>query len=154
MRYWDCCWCCWRCGTSCTRKTRFFAIIRFWDEDAVCWSGWGPKLRQYIVAANDEERPFTRDQRKWIYHSSEKKNNYAGFGTDNDIESQRNYLIIKHSPFPLGEAYPGDPEFDKDYRIPVAKVLGGFRKRTRAFSAAIHRQHIRHEFRVTQRGGG
>ena len=26
----------------------------------------GPKLRQYIVAGNNEERPFTRDQRHWI----------------------------------------------------------------------------------------
>src|SRR6476660_4017437 len=25
----------------------------------------GPELRQYIVAANNEERPFTRDQRRW-----------------------------------------------------------------------------------------
>ena len=30
----------------------------------------GPELRQYIVAANDEERPFTRDQRRYIYASS------------------------------------------------------------------------------------
>jgi hypothetical protein len=30
----------------------------------------GPELRQYIVAGNDEERPFTRDQRRWIYASS------------------------------------------------------------------------------------
>ncbi len=27
----------------------------------------GPKLRQYIVTRNDEERPFTRDQRSWVY---------------------------------------------------------------------------------------
>ena len=25
----------------------------------------GPELRQYIVTDNDEERPFTRDQRRW-----------------------------------------------------------------------------------------
>jgi hypothetical protein len=30
----------------------------------------GPELRQYIVAANNEERPFTRDQRRWVYASS------------------------------------------------------------------------------------
>src|SRR4029079_8241498 len=46
----------------------------------------GPELRQYIVAANDEERPFTRDQRRWVYASSKKENNYFGFGTDNDLE--------------------------------------------------------------------
>src|SRR5512144_1481068 len=27
----------------------------------------GPELRQYVVAANNEERPFTRDQRRWVY---------------------------------------------------------------------------------------
>ena len=28
---------------------------------------FGPELRQYIVTNNDEERPFSRDQRRWIY---------------------------------------------------------------------------------------
>ena len=28
---------------------------------------FGPELRQYIVTSNDEERPFSRDQRRWIY---------------------------------------------------------------------------------------
>ena len=46
----------------------------------------GPELRQYIVAGNNEERPFTRDQRRWVYASAKKQNNYFGFGTDNDIE--------------------------------------------------------------------
>ena len=27
----------------------------------------GPELRQYIVTDNDEERPFSRDQRRWVY---------------------------------------------------------------------------------------
>ena len=30
----------------------------------------GPELRQYIVTDNDEERPFSRDQRRWVYSSS------------------------------------------------------------------------------------
>jgi len=38
----------------------------------------GPELRQYIVAANDEERPFTRDQRRWVYASAKKENNISG----------------------------------------------------------------------------
>lgn len=42
----------------------------------------GPELRQYIVAANNEERPFTRDQRRWVYASAKKENNYFGFGTE------------------------------------------------------------------------
>ena len=30
----------------------------------------GPELRQYVVAGNNEERPFTRDQRRWVYSST------------------------------------------------------------------------------------
>ena len=32
---------------------------------------FGPELRQYIVTSNDEERPFSRDQRRWVYASLE-----------------------------------------------------------------------------------
>ncbi len=56
----------------------------------------GPELRQYIVTSNDEERPFSRDQRRWVYASSKNQNNYFGFGTDNDLELSPNYLVIKH----------------------------------------------------------
>src|SRR5262249_12677542 len=34
---------------------------------------FGPELRQYIVTGNDEERPFSRDQRRWVYASSKKE---------------------------------------------------------------------------------
>src|SRR5918997_5933332 len=46
----------------------------------------GPELRQYIVTSNDEERPFSRDQRRWVYASSKREINTFGFGTDNDLE--------------------------------------------------------------------
>src|ERR1700754_2013918 len=59
----------------------------------------GPELRQYIVAANNEERPFTRDQRRWVYASAKKQNNYFGFGTDNDVEYTAGYPVIKHRTF-------------------------------------------------------
>lgn len=39
----------------------------------------GPELRQYIVASNNEERPFTRDQRRWVYASAKKENNFAAW---------------------------------------------------------------------------
>lgn len=93
----------------------------------------GPKLRQYIVAGNDEERPFTRDQRHWVYRSADKENNYFGFGTDNDLEQTSGYLIIKQAAFPVHDAQPGDEDYDPEYRIPVAKILGGHRKRKHAF---------------------
>lgn len=46
----------------------------------------GPELRQYIVTSNEEERPFSRDQRTWIYASAKEENNYFGFGTEVDVE--------------------------------------------------------------------
>src|SRR4051794_25360875 len=56
----------------------------------------GPELRQYLVAGNNEERPFTRDQRRWVYASAKKDNNYFGFGTDNDLEYTPRYPVINH----------------------------------------------------------
>lgn len=103
---------------------RNFPIIghfRYWLETI------GPELRQYIVTSNDDERPFSRDQRRWVYSSAKKQNNYFGFGTDNDLELAPNYLIIKHSPFPLHTTKT------KDLAVPCAKVLGAYHKRKKAF---------------------
>ena len=93
----------------------------------------GPELRQYIVTGNDEERPFSRDQRRWVYASSKLQNSYFGFGTDNDLEQSSSYLIIKHVVFPLPGLHPGDPGYDPQHPIPCAKVLGGPRGRRKAF---------------------
>lgn len=101
--------------------------FRYWLEAV------GPELRQYIVTNNDEERPFSRDQRRWVYASSKKENTYFGFGSDNDMEAGPNYLIIKHSPFPLLDLHPGEPAYDPAYRLPCAKVLGAHRQRSRSF---------------------
>ena len=96
----------------------------------------GPELRQYIVTNNNEERPFSRDQRRWVYASSKSENNYFGFGSDQDMELQPNYLIIKHSAFPLQVPRPGDPAYDPQFTIPCAKVLGAARGRAKAFRPA------------------
>ena len=89
----------------------------------------GPELRQYIVTDNDEERPFTRDQRRWVYASSKLENNYFGFGTDNDLENSSNYLTLQHAAFPVQPAGP-DPH---GYPVPCAKILGAARGRKKAF---------------------
>ena len=60
---------------------------------------FGPELRQYIVTSNDEERPFSRDQRRWVYASAKGENSYFGFGTDNDVENAEGYPVIKHRTF-------------------------------------------------------
>ena len=108
---------------------RNFPIVghfRYWLEAI------GPELRQYIVTGNDEERPFSRDQRRWVYASSKRENNYFGFGSDNDMEATPNYLIVKHSPFPLDMPHSGDAGYDALYPVPCAKVLGSARHRARA----------------------
>ncbi|HUH69882.1 MAG TPA: FMN-binding glutamate synthase family protein [Mycobacterium sp.] len=93
----------------------------------------GPELRQYIVTDNDAERPFSRDQRRWVYTSSKLTNRYFGFGTDKDLERVHNYLIIKHAAFPV-PAPAGEPNHpDPGMPLPAAKVLGGARGRAKAF---------------------
>ena len=93
---------------------------------------FGPELRQYIVTSNDEERPFSRDQRRWVYASSKLENNYFGFGTDNDVEQGAGYPIIKHRTF-TGPGAAVMPHAQEDIVLPCAKVLGGPRGRTHAF---------------------
>lgn len=91
----------------------------------------GPELRQYIVTSNDEERPFSRDQRAWVYASAKQEDNYSGFGTDNDVEHTSGYAIVKHRTFP--ESLPAD---HGRAGLPCAKVLGGPRGRAQAFRPA------------------
>ncbi len=96
----------------------------------------GPELRQYIVTSNNEERPFSRDERSWVYASAKKQNNYVGFGTDNDLEQSPNHLIIKHSAFPLPDIRPDHPSYDSNFSIACPKILGEARNRKHAFRPA------------------
>jgi glutamate synthase domain-containing protein 2 len=92
----------------------------------------GPELRQYLVAGDNEERPFTRDQRRWVYASAKGDNNYFGFGTDNDLEYTAGYSVIKHRT--LGRAVPPSRiDAHSDVELPCAKVLGASRGRAQAF---------------------
>jgi glutamate synthase domain-containing protein 2 len=92
----------------------------------------GPELRQYVVAGNDEERPFSRDQRRWVYASAKLENNYFGFGTDNDVEHTPGYVIVNHSTF--GRAVPPSAQqAGLNVHLPCAKVLGAARGRRHAF---------------------
>lgn len=108
---------------------RNFPVIghfRYWVETV------GPELRQYIVTSNDEERPFSRDQRRWIYASSKGENSYFGFGTDNDVERVVGYPIIKHRTF-RGQGASTAPHGREGVPVPSPKVLGGPRGRRLAF---------------------
>src|SRR5215207_8811177 len=105
---------------------RNFPVVghfRYWLESV------GPELRQYIVAGNNDERPFSRDQRRWVYASSKLENNYFGFGTDNDVEHTEGYTIIKHRTFSdvvpsTVRAHHGTEQY-----LPAVKVLGEARGR-------------------------
>jgi glutamate synthase (ferredoxin) len=107
---------------------RNFPVVghaRYWLEAI------GPELRQYIVAGNDEERPFSRDQRRWVYASSKLENNYFGFGTDNDLEHTSGNVIVHHRTFPRVQPTPGHRA--QPAWLPCAKVLGAARGRRHAF---------------------
>lgn len=94
---------------------------------------FGPELRQYIVTSNNEEHPFSRDQRRWIWASAEGKPNVFGFGTDDEMESVESLLIIKHSPFPAAAPAQGDAGGPPLFEAPVGKVLGAAHGRRHAF---------------------
>ncbi|GAA2073965.1 FMN-binding glutamate synthase family protein [Streptomyces albiaxialis] len=92
----------------------------------------GPELRQYVVTSNEEERPFSRDQRTWIYASAKEENNYFGFGTDVDVEHVQGHAYVKQRTFAGTLPDPHDPQAP----LPSAKVLGGPRGRAKAFRPA------------------
>ena len=88
----------------------------------------GPELRQYIVTDNNEELPFSRDQRRWIYTTAKKENTYFGFGSDNPVAAP-GHVLIKHSPFPLTTGHDAAV-------LRSAKVLGAHHGRPHAFRPA------------------
>lgn len=92
----------------------------------------GPSLRQYIVASDTEERPFNRDQRRWVYSTAKGQSSAFGFGTDRDLDRSESHLIIKQSAFPA----PPDDRGAAAHDLPSAKVLGGARARPGAFVPA------------------
>lgn len=88
----------------------------------------GPEIRQYFVATNDEERPFSRDQRRFIYASAKNQNSYFGFGTDNDLD-EPGYVLFRHAAFPHPEAYGPDAD-----ELPMLKTIGERHGRAKAFT--------------------
>jgi glutamate synthase (ferredoxin) len=94
----------------------------------------GPELRQYIVTSNDEERPFSRDQRRWVYASSKQEINTFGFGTDNDLENvEGGLLVLKQVAFPAAPPRKDTIGSGPEYLLPAAKVLGARHHRRHAF---------------------
>src|SRR5215217_2687482 len=89
----------------------------------------GPELRQYIVTSNDEERPFSRDQRSWVYSSAKGQVNTFGFGTDNELEHTDSYLIFEHGLMPAPPPDSGAAGSAPEFLIPGPKIVGAARGR-------------------------
>jgi hypothetical protein len=107
--------------------------FRYWIEAI------GPELRQWIVAGDNEERPFSRDQRRWVYASSKKDNNYFGFGTDNAMETTSGYRIVKHST--LGCRTPASaPREGLETEVPCANVAGCLQNTGEGGVSPYHRE--------------
>jgi glutamate synthase domain-containing protein 2 len=96
----------------------------------------GPELRQYIVTSNDEERPFSRDQRRWVYASSKGEINTFGFGSDNEMEEIESLVVFRQSPFPVLPPAEGGLGGPPGYVLAAGKVLGGAHGRRHAFRPA------------------
>ena len=91
----------------------------------------GPELRQYIVTDNDEERPFSRDQRRWVYAAAHAADTSLGYGTDNELDHSSGYVVVKPDAFPAPP--PTLHEGRTDYPLPVGKVVGAGHRRQGAF---------------------
>ncbi len=92
----------------------------------------GPELRQYIVTSNNEERPFSRDQRRWVYASAKLENSYFGYGSDTNFDLSPQILLIKHATL-VSDRSEVPRAWSDGRKLPCAKVLGAARGRARAF---------------------
>lgn len=90
---------------------------------------FGPELRQYIVSSDEDERPFNRNERRWVSTSSKRGDTYFGFGTELNFETTKDHVLIKPVAFPL------EPH-SLPSKMPCGKVLGGARLRRKAFRPA------------------
>ena len=91
----------------------------------------GPELRQYWVANDKEEMPFTRAERSWVYATSKKQNNNFGFGSS-ELMYDTGYPILKHSAFPTRDKYDADGNLLTS-SMPCAKLIGAAHNRKNTY---------------------
>ena len=89
--------------------------LRYWLE------AFGPELRQYIVTDNDEERPFSRDQRRWVYTLVQAREQLLRLR--NRQQSRAGAQLPAHPPCRLSTRYAsrGDDEYDPLHRLRVPR---------------------------------
>jgi len=59
----------------------------------------GPEFRQYLYSSDNEERPFSRNERTEVYRKAKGIDSSAAFGTQLDLQA-RNHISLRHSFFP------------------------------------------------------
>ena len=91
----------------------------------------GPELRQYWVANDKEEMPFTRAERSWVYATSKKQNNNFGFGSS-ELMYDTGYPILKHSAFPTRDKYDAHGSLLTS-SMPCAKLIGAAHNRKKSY---------------------
>lgn len=91
----------------------------------------GGPLRQYWFLNNNEEKPFSRNQRRYIYSTAKKEDSMYGFGSDVDFK-QIGHFFIKHSAFPFHDENNHINNEKKDF-LPCAKIVGEYNKRRKPF---------------------
>ena len=91
----------------------------------------GPELRQYWVANDKEEMPFTRAERSWVYATSKKQNNNFGFGSS-ELMYDTGYPILKHSAFPTRDKYDAHGSLLTS-SMPCAKLIGAAHNRKNSY---------------------
>ncbi|HIM53263.1 MAG TPA: FMN-binding glutamate synthase family protein [Candidatus Marinimicrobia bacterium] len=91
----------------------------------------GPELRQYWVANDKEEMPFTRAERSWVYATSKKQNNNFGFGSS-ELMYDTGYPILKHSAFPTRDKYDAHGNLLTS-SMPCAKLIGAAHNRKNSY---------------------
>jgi glutamate synthase (ferredoxin) len=91
----------------------------------------GPELRQYWVANDKEEMPFTRAERSWVYATSKKQNNNFGFGSS-ELMYDTGYPILKHSAFPTRDKYDAHGNLLTS-SMPCAKLIGAAHNRKKSY---------------------
>ena len=91
----------------------------------------GPELRQYWVANDKEEMPFSRSERSWVYATSKQQNNNFGFGTS-ELMYETGYPILKHSAFPARDKYDSNGNLLTS-AMPCAKLIGESHNRKKPY---------------------
>ena len=95
----------------------------------------GPKLRQYVVANDNEERPYSRIDRDWVDASAQGDNTQIAFGSRTDPHNGGPTIL--HSTFAsTGQGLTDDSESLETIRDRPLKALGTARQRRHIYQPA------------------